>query len=70
MMTMMVKMTSRVNRMNNMYRLKIIEPLHEIPQCGILTCVDSVEPLQPHFKLRNSKRCSVSSLTIIKYSSD
>ena len=26
------------------------------------------EPLQPHFKLRNSKWCSVSSLTIIEYS--
>ena len=35
-----------------------------------LTCVDSDEPLQPPFKLRNSKWCSVSSLTIIEYSSD
>ena len=24
-------------------------------QCGILTCVDSELPVQPHFKLRNSK---------------
>ena len=24
-------------------------------QCGILTCVDSNEHVQPHFKLRNSK---------------
>ena len=24
-------------------------------QCGILTCVDSDEPVQPLFKLRNSK---------------
>ena len=31
---------------------------------------DSDEPLQPPFKLRNSKWCSVSSLTIIEYSSD
>ena len=38
-------------------------------QFDILTCVDSDEPLQPHFKLRNSKWSSVSSLTIIKYSS-
>ena len=30
-----------------------------------LTSVDSDEPLHPHFKLRNSKWCSVSSLTII-----
>ena len=34
-------------------------------QCGILTSVDSGEPVQPPFKLRNSKRCSVSSLTDI-----
>ena len=36
----------------------------------ILKCVDSDEPLQPPFKLGNSKWCSVSSLTIIEYSSD
>ena len=39
-------------------------------QCGILTSVDSDEPVQPPFKLTNSKRCSVSSLTLIEYSSD
>ena len=39
-------------------------------QCGILTGVDSYEPVQPPFKLRNSKWCSVSSITLIKYSSD
>ena len=39
-------------------------------QCGILTCVDLDEPLQPPFKLRNSKWCSVSSLTILEWSSD
>ena len=44
------------------------EPWHEIS--NILTSVDSDEPLQPHFKLRNSKWCSVSSLTIIENSSD
>ena len=33
-------------------------------QCGILTSVDSDEPVQPPFKLTNSKRCSVSSLTL------
>ena len=42
----------------------------DFQQCGILTSVNSDEPLQPHFKLRNSKWCSVSSLTIIEYSSD
>ena len=30
---------------------------------GILTNVDSDEPVQPPFKFRNSKRCSISSLT-------
>ena len=40
------------------------------PQRGILTSVDSYEPVQPSFKLRNSKCCSVSSLTVIEYSSD
>ena len=30
-------------------------------QCGILTCVDLDEPLQPPFKLRHSKWCSVRS---------
>ena len=35
-------------------------------QCGILTSVDSYEPVQPHFKLRNSKWCSVSSLTVME----
>ena len=33
----------------------------DFQQCGILTCVDSDEPVQPPFKLRNSKWCSVSS---------
>ena len=44
------------------------EPVHEIS--NNLTCADSDEPLQPPFKLRNSKWCSVNSLTIIEYSSD
>ena len=39
-------------------------------QCGILTSVDSDESVQPPFKFRNSKWCSVSSLTVIEYSSD
>ena len=42
----------------------------DFQQCGILTCVDSNEPVQPPFKLRTSKGCSVNSLTIIEYSSD
>ena len=40
------------------------------PTFDILTSVGSDEPLQPLFKLRNSKWCSVSTLTIIEYSSD
>ena len=42
----------------------------DFQQCGILTRVDSGEPLQLPVKLRNSKYCSVSSLTVIEYSSD
>ena len=42
----------------------------DFQQCVILTRVDSDEPVQPPFKLRNSKLCSVKSLTHIKYSSD
>ena len=38
--------------------------------CGILTSVDSDEPVQPPFKLRNFKQCLVSSLTVIDYSRD
>ena len=42
----------------------------DFQQCGILTSVHSDEPVQPHFKLRNSKWSSVSSLTLIEYSSN
>ena len=42
----------------------------DFQQFEILTSVDSVEHSQPPVKLRNSKWCSVSSLTIIEYSSD
>ena len=42
----------------------------DLQQCGILISVDSDEPLQPFFKLKNSKWCSFSSLTILEYSSD
>ena len=42
----------------------------DFQQCGILTSVDSDEPVQSPFKLRNSKWCSVSCLTLIEYSSD
>ena len=42
----------------------------DFQQCGILTSVHSDEPVQLPFKLRNLTWCSVSSLTVIKYSSD
>ena len=49
--------------MTNEYR-------RDFQQCGILNSVDSDEPVQSPFELRNSNCCSVSSLTLIKYSSD
>ena len=54
-----------------LYTLSIIwASAWDFQQYDILICVDSDEPLQPHFKPRNSKWCSVSSLTLIEYSSD
>ena len=42
----------------------------DFQQLDILTSVDSDKPVQPPVKLRNSKQCSVSSSTVIEYSSD
>ena len=42
----------------------------DFQQCCLLTSVDPDKPVQPPFKLRKSKWCSVSSLTFIEYSSD
>ena len=42
----------------------------DFQQCGILKWIDSDEPVQPPFKLRDSKFCSVSSLPVKEYSSD
>ena len=42
----------------------------DFQQCYILTWMDSNEPVQPPFKLRDSKWCSVSSSIFIEYSSD
>ena len=42
----------------------------DFQQCGILTSVDSDKPVQPPYKLRNSKWRSVSSFTVIEYPSD
>ena len=52
------------------YRYTDWAATRDFQKCGIFTSVDSDEPLQPPFRLRNSKWCSVSSLTIIAYSSD
>ena len=53
------------------FETKLFEPRHEIANnLPFLTSVDWDEPLQPPFKLRYSKWCSVSSLTIIEYSSN
>ena len=42
----------------------------DFQQCGVLTSVDSEEPVQPPFKLRDSKWYSVSNLTVMEYSSN
>ena len=42
----------------------------DFQQCGILTSVDSDEPVQPPFQLRTLKWCSVSSQALIEYSID
>ena len=37
--------------------------IHDFRQCGILTSVDSDEPVKPPFKRRNSKFCSFSKIS-------
>ena len=54
----------------NLWIITIRASAWDFQQCDILTSVDSDEPVQSRFKLRNSKWCSVSSLTITEYSSD
>ena len=44
----------------------IFEPRHVI----FNNMVDSDKPVQPPFKLRDPKSCSVSSLTLMEYASD
>ena len=43
----------------------ILAVTFDFQQCGILTSVESDEPVQSPFKLRNSKCCSVISLIVI-----
>ena len=52
------------------YSTKLWAVTCDFQQCDILTSVDSDEPVQSPFKLRNSKLSSVSSLTLTKYSSN
>ena len=49
---------------NNGYVVRVSH-IRDFQQFDILTIVDSDEPVQPPFKLRISKRCSASSLTLI-----
>ena len=46
------------------------ESRRDFQQCGILTSVDTDDPMQPPFKLRNTKWYSASSLTLIENSCD
>ena len=52
--------------MTSFLKNKIRAVTCDFKQCGILTSVDLDEPVQSPFKLRNSKWCPVSSLTIIE----
>ena len=40
----------------------------DFQQCGMLTWINSDQPVEAPVKLRSSKCCSVSSLTVIEYS--
>ena len=67
-------MFRKVKRNENIYILEHCIAFHVIidnwamtcdfQQYGILTSVDSDEPVQPPYQLRNSKWCSVSSLRV------
>ena len=62
--------TAVLQNVLSLVRLNIGALTCDFQQCGILTSVDSDEPVQPSFKLRNSKSGSVSSLTVKEYSSE
>ena len=59
-----------LRELNSDFVMKNLSRCMRFPTILHLTSVDSDEPLQPPFKLRNSRWCSVSSLTIIEYSRD
>ena len=52
------------------YNDRLWATTRDYQQCDILTSEDSDLPVQPPVKLRNSKWCSIRSLTVIEYSSD
>ena len=72
-----VERTSTDSNIVNILQVKFLHELFcsitnwavtcDFQQCGILTSVDSNEPVQPTFQLRKAKLSSVSSLTIIEY---
>ena len=57
-----------INTHSNVTESETFEPWHVIS--NNVAFVDSDEPVAHPFKLRHSKWCSVSSLTLIEYSSD
>ena len=63
-------MIERKANIRNQWNNSIWAATRDFQKCGILTSVDSDEPVQPSVKLRNSKWYSVSSLTVIEYSID
>ena len=56
--------------LRKVHRIGIWAVTCDFQSCGILTNVDSYEPLHPPVMLRNAKGCSVSSLTLLEDSSD
>ena len=57
---------STLVKMPHCWKSHVAAQLCAFQQCGILTSVDSGEPVQPPAKLRSSKCCSASSLTVIQ----
>ena len=63
------KSSNRIKVMQNSLISIIWAVACDFQQCGILTSVDLDKPVQPPFRRRNSKCCSVTSLTVIENSS-
>ena len=64
---------NKINKFNNT-RARMLDYIWAVTrdflQSGILTSVDSNEPMQSSCKLRSPKWCSASRLTLKEYSSD